>query len=601
MNFSSQQIKAIEFYKGICLVIAVPGAGKTTVILHRILNLINNHKINPENILSITFSKNAAVEMKNRFSILSKNKNIPNFMTIHAFSYSILKQFYSDFNKFTIYDINDTGSKAYKEFKNQLGLYFKRYITYEEMKKFTSAISFVKSRGLNSASPAMIKELDLRELNDILKIYNEVLKKYNYIDFDDLLIISNDLLNNENLLKKITDQYKFIILDEAQDTSTIQWKIIQKIISKEKNFFAVADDDQSIYYFRGAEPKYIWDFKSYFSGSKILHLDTNYRSTPQIIKSADNLIKNNEYRQKKDFKFHQKPGSKIKIKILKDRLQQYSDLIKNIKENKGNHAIIYRNNVSSLVTAYELTKNGIPFSMKNNSDVTNHFIFKDIINIIKFTTDPNDINTFELIFKKIGCYFNNHDFNMIKQNNNYSNLYKSIISNQKIEVYKRQKFSSKMDFFNLTISNFKKYGIDLILNDVGYIEYLENIKRNFAKGIKGYLRIIRALQHIANDSASAFEFLSKLKYTLNHSTPNSNLSLMTIHGAKGLEFDNVYLIDIIEDEIPGYNDEDLFLEEERRLLYVGMTRAKNNLTIYSYKKDQGENIKSSRFISEILQ
>ena len=295
MNFTNQQLEAINHFKGPSLLLAVPGSGKTTVLINRIYKLITEKNINPSQILSITFSKNQAIDMKIRFNkIYPEFRDTMSFKTIHSFCYEIVQMYtkYKNIKKFLIEGSCNLNKNIL--LKREFFSKYSKKISDDELSDFFSIYDFIKNKMLdfkthiktNKLIPNRVLMDTLYELYENMKIQN------NYIDFNDILILANEYINEDpNLLKSIKKRYKFFQIDEGQDTSTIQFETIKKIAYPENNIFIVADDDQSIYSFRGASPENLLNFNKFYPNAKIFIMDKNFRSTKNIIKISNNITR----------------------------------------------------------------------------------------------------------------------------------------------------------------------------------------------------------------------------------------------------------------------------------------------------------------------
>lgn len=602
MEFSKSQTQAIKHLNGPCLVLAVPGAGKTTILINRILNLINNHKVSPSNILALTFSKASANDMQKRLRQFSKTSNFNNIRTIHSLCFEIVMKYRRMINApFNMVE-DEMFSKLRFEAINSVykEIYFSN-IDLDNYKKILSAISTIKCKNIIEINNLVEDELAVKNLKKYYDNYNYVLKSNNLFDFDDLLIEAKKILSEDKEFKNnFKSQFKYILLDEAQDTSDIQWDIIKLLLDRNQNLFVVADDDQSIYKFRGASPYMLMKFDHEFTNAKIIYLQVNYRSYYEIVSSASRLIKNNKFRYQKDLESNRGKKSKVKVNVLKTRVDQYNSIINDIKSSNGEKAIIYRKNLSSVGMMEALDRNMIGFNLRDhNTDFFRSSVFRDIVDIISFMLEPNNFYIYTRMYYKLSGYVSKAEIQEARFNPQEHSIDK-ILAIPNLPEYKREILENLKLNLRLAVANFKKRGLDILLNNCGYLEYLKKSKREQSRGLDSLMRIFNTIVYISNDY-NIEQFLPRLKYleqlALNEN--DSDVVLLSMHSSKGLEFDNVFLIDLIESEIPGNNLLKDDLEEERRLLYVGMTRAKENLFLYAYREDANEKVRVTRFFNDL--
>ena len=335
MELSIEQEKAINHVLGPALVLAVPGAGKTTVLIHRTYKLISKHDINPERILSITFSKASSLDMKNRFekTFPDIQANTVKFSTIHAFCFSLIRE-YSFINKVS-YKLIEDEKNSLNKYNLLKKIYYdlnNDYITEEKLDSLINYIGYIKNMMLTPEEFKKNNKVEIDNFLDIFKIYEEYKRKNRFIDFDDMLTISLEILhNNRYLLEKYRNKYDFFQIDEGQDTSKVQLKIIKLLASPKNNLFIVADDDQSIYGFRGAFPEGLLNFNKEYIHGKLYFMEKNYRSTKNIVSICNKFIKANLERYHKEIYTDNEFLEPINIVKVKDTNDQYKILLKELK------------------------------------------------------------------------------------------------------------------------------------------------------------------------------------------------------------------------------------------------------------------------------
>ena len=611
MKFTSQQVDAIKHFEGPALILAVPGSGKTTVLLNRILNLINNHNIDPSEIISITFSKSQGIDMERRF--LAQNPEFRGkitFKTIHAFCYEIVR------NYMKLKNIKKTLIEGNNEFNRILILkrvyYQKNYkkLSDEEINDFFSIYDFTKNK-MYDFEGYLRKNHFISNRSLMLKLYNlynEIKIQNNFMDFNDLLILANEYISTDKkLLKALKNRYKFFQIDEGQDTSTLQFEIIRKIVFPENNVFIVADDDQSIYSFRGASPENLLNFKNIYPNSKIFFMDKNFRSTKNIIKISNKIIQGNKIRYEKYSKHTTEENSQIMLFKVKNSTIQARELVKRISEINPNETIgvLYRNNISSLYIADILKNNDIDFFVKENKfDFYSNRILNDVKNILLFSEDTTDLEVFKRIYFKLNAYIKKDFIAKLEYKPYNQCVLESLLDLDELNDFYLNKFTSLRNDFKRLKRMKMEDKIDCILYELGYGDYLDNFN-DFSN--LNYNLIFDLIKYLSKDLKTFDEFIEKLdnlkELLKNASSSKSNISISTIHSSKGLEYDNVFIIDLIDGEFPQKSilnsfDEKL-LEEERRLFYVAMTRARKRLFLYTIKERNNLPVEPSIFYNEL--
>ena len=593
MRLTDIQNKAASFVDGPCLVLAVPGAGKTTMLLERINNL--SKIINPNKILTLTFSRTQAIDMKNRYG--SDDTNI---MTIHAFCYLIIRNYLKKFHReLRLLESTDTYNKydlvrrIYQDINN-------KKVSREDVMNFFTETSYMKNAMLDES---YLKKVRIKNIEKVYSTYENFKKTNNYIDFDDMQTLALKLLEeNPRLLKSIHNKYQYFQLDEGQDTSILQFKILNEIVKLNNNLMVVADDDQSIYSFRAAEPEYLLDFKTHYPNAEIITMNENHRSSRNISYLSGSFIKENKYRYEKNITSNKEVGEKVVIKTLVDSYDQYNFIKKNISPNQTN-AILFRNNISAINLISFLLEDGLDFII--NDDFLEFFksqIIDDIFDIIKFSEDFNNVESFENIYYKIKTYIKKIEIERLNTkpiNLDVFDFYYDLLDydrkNSLYETEKKLKHIRKLPL-SKKISYIYKY--------MGYKEYSALKANKYAEEIVNKDLFIESLVNFTKDLKTIEDFDKKIlnlkkKIRL---IPQSNLILQTIHRSKGLEYDRVFVIDMNKNEFPIIDyekDPEKNLEEERRVFYVAMTRARENLFILATKKRNNKKILPSEFFSAV--
>lgn len=596
MKLTEKQKLAANHKDGPCLVLAVPGSGKTTMLLERIKNLSND--IDPNKILNLTFSRSQAVDMKNRYLKESQRDKInTNFMTIHAFCYLVIRNFYKKHNlELKILEADDSYNK-YNLIKEIYYKTNKRIMSDEEMKIFFSVVGYMRN---SLSNLSYLKNSQLKNINLIYQSYEKFKKDNFYIDYDDMQTLALELINTyPNLLKSIRNKYKYIQLDEGQDTSILQFKIIEKISDPNNNLMIVADDDQSIYGFRAAEPSYLLNFRENYPNAKFISMDENHRSSGNIVEVCHKFIKQNKNRYDKNIFTRKDLGNKVHLANLSDSKEAYKYIIDHM-DPKVSNAILYRNNISCLNLISFLIDDDRDFTINFPSyDYFNSKIIRDLENIIEFSNDFYNVDLFSEIYYKINTYLNKEEIKKLvykPKNLDVFSYLEEIVDDEK--SYNLANIKRKLIHLRKLPLDRK---ISYIYSYMGYGTYIDTFSKKYYELIYNKDLYIESLINFTKDLKSLDEFHEKIrKYEkMNQKLTSSNLILSTIHRSKGLEYDNVFIIDLVKNEFPMLREDENNLEEERRVFYVAMTRAKENLYLLSLKKRIGKNVQPSPFYLDI--
>lgn len=625
-------MQAVNHVNGHALVLAGPGSGKTTVITARIACLILECGVKPENILTLTFNKAARAEMEYRFNKIYGTDigGKVHFATMHSFCKRIVRDYENRQGKWLKMI---EGEEKIEENKRKIirGLYQQinnSKINDDELENLINEIGFVKNK--------MIKDFEnynfsAKNFPLIFKAYEEYKRCNLFIDFDDMLTYAYSILVKcPDILSHYRNKYSFVQVDEGQDLSKIQFEILKLIVNAQNNnLFIVADDDQSIYGFRGAEPKYILDIKHEFKGCSVFLLENNYRSTKNIVEISSKFIRENKQRFDKKHKTDnnekcdpfiiQVQGDREQLKYLIEQLQLH------VKECRS-VAVLYRNNLSSVVIADTLDRRGISFRVKQNKlSYFSHWIVLDVLAFLNFALNPHDVEAFSRIYYKMNRYISKTMLENALNGNLEEQIIDRIIKSDEIKTYQQSRLAElKIEFAKLAKKNpsLALNYIERSFNYIGYVkEYCENTGLSFeylyrmfgiletiAEGcltISDFLERIEELQILFESPAGRSTSLHRSSYNLGEIDYKRAVTLTTIHSSKGLEYDVVFMVDLTEEEIPGVNavesagknNDYSALEEERRLFYVGITRAKE----YLYLISPGSKTARSTFVKEVEQ
>jgi len=576
-DLDNLQEKAVRSNSENTLIVAAPGSGKTTVIINRIIHLIKNLKINSENIVVITFTRIAAENMKNRYLKLSDEKSIPYFGTMHSLFYKILRRYNS---KIQIID----ESQTYRLVNTVLLTYLDE-ISEEKIKEAINNISMFKTS--NKTLEEFYPSIDKNVFIECLTAYEDYKSKNDLMDFDDLQLHCKTLLiENKVLLSYYREKFKHILIDEFQDSDEIQIEIL-KLLSYNNSIFAVGDEDQSIYGFRGSKPQYMVEFKKIFKNSEVLFLEVNYRSPRNVVEISNLLISKNTSRNSKAIIAFKKYSETINIVSSKDEGDQ-AERIANIllcdKKSIKDSAIIYRTNRECARLIDVLIKKGIPFNLLDKTyNFYEHFICKDLIAYIKLSIDNTDKNSFVRIANKPYRYISKLNLERLKAIKIKENVFDLFCDLDKISISQLKEIKKLKSATN----KIKKYSIisaiRYINENLSYYRYVEEYCCKNKMEHSVLIAIIETFITIGKEFTTLAEFLlhiEDVKEKLgNKKDTKSGVVLSSIHGVKGMEFKNLFIINCNCDNIPYSKNDFINIEEERRLFYVAITRTMENLWI----------------------
>ena len=606
-EFNEGQREAISHNKGPAMVLAGPGSGKTLVITYRIRYLIENCGVNPANILVITFTRAAAEEMKRRFlKFDGMEDSRVEFGTFHAIFFMMLR-----------YAYRYTGDNILREDIKRR--YIKEIITgmkleIEDENDFINGIineiSYVKGEMIDLSIYHSSNCADEIFAN-IYHAYNARLERERLIDFDDMMVYCYELLTSrEDILKMWQNRFRYILIDEFQDINRVQYEIVKMLAGERKNLFIVGDDDQSIYRFRGAKPEIMLGFEKDFPGTKKVVLDINYRSSKEIVVSAERLIRHNKKRFEKNMKANR--GSKVPViyRHLKNSSQECGDIIRGILFYYKHGipleqmAVIFRTNTQPRNLVGRLMDYNVPFQMRDVlPNIFEHWIAQDLIAYMKLAMGHNERSTFLRVMNRPKRYISRKmiseshvDFKALKQ-----------------ETFGKRWLFEKIDKFEMDLYLLKKMdpyaGIQFIRKGIGYDDYLNEYAQFRRMNPDDLEEILDQIQESAKEYQTFeewFEYIDRYGEELQKrvesrkNVEKKGVVLTTMHSSKGLEYEVVFIMDADEGVTPHKKAvKDADLEEERRLFYVAVTRAKTYLFIYSVDELYQKDAKPSRYINEI--
>ena len=620
-SVNKAQYRAITHGAGAMLVLAGPGSGKTFVVTRRIKYLIEQHHVKPEDILVITFTKAAAEEMQERFLRLNEGMCYPVcFGTFHSVFFQILRHTY----RFTAQNIIRENDKyrllaqILRELPDEiLGQTQIDYST-ETLQNLLSEISTVKNNGV---TPQEVRSATVPQavFERIFQMYKQEMNRHKLIDFDDMVLLCRNLLiERPDTLKLWQQRFQYILVDEFQDICPLQYEVVRLLAKPQDNLFIVGDDDQSIYGFRGSRPEIMLNFTKEYPKAERVLLDVNYRSRQGIVDTAARLISHNKMRFDKAVRAQNEQNDGVKIYSFQSKSKQAESIALLIKQyialpdtKYSDIAILYRTNNHTVYTADRLMREGIPFTMKEKpKNIYESPVAKDLIAYMRYALYEDRQEDFLRIMNKPVRYIKRSTvprgaFKMRELiDNNHATGY---VVQHILEFYDELHFIKSLNPFSAV--NFIRKGVG---NGTGYDAYLKKQAAEKGKDVSQELeeldelmRLSREfetielwLEHVENYDAILYEIAqqeNRLK-----KTNTDAVSMVTMHASKGLEWDVVILPDVNEGVIPHKKAvTDAELEEERRMFYVAMTRAKEHLFIFYIQEKEAGNLLPSRFLDEI--
>lgn len=570
--------------------------------ISRINYLLGHKAVNPKNIIVITFTRAAALSMKKRYKKMSRREDSPFFGTFHGLFYKILNRAYGNIE---IIDSN----KTYRLIKGVLATYLEQ-ISDEKVKETINSISFYKTNNINMEefNPNIDKEIFI----ECYRTYENYKSENNLLDFDDLQIRCKQLFMQDNrLLQGYRSLFKYVLVDEFQDCDEVQIDIL-KLLNEDTSLFVVGDEDQCIYSFRGAKPECMVNFHKHFKEGKKLFLEKNYRCPQSIVEISNNLIKNNKMRNNKNMYAQNQYSPKVNIMNYNNENMQAEDISLNILKLKGlnqceynENAILYRTNVESRSIIDAFIRKKIPFKLLDKEyNFFQHFICKDILAYLKLSIDNTDIESFIRIINKPFRYISKINIEKVRKINTNEDCFEKLKNIDDIPIFQLKSIDElKRDIQNLNKMSLSG-AISTILTDLGYYDHLKEYCSKFKIDIGEIEEIVEEFKVAAEEYKTIITFLVHVdqvekEITNNKKDDNKNsVILSTIHGVKGMEFKNIFIINCNEENIPHLNSIDKNIEEERRLFYVGITRTIENLWLCISNEIRGKNKKASRFIEE---
>lgn len=607
MGFNEAQTQAIQHTDGPCLVLAGPGSGKTLTIVNRVKYLIEKQKVRPEEILVVTFTRFAAAEMKSRLCLVMGKRDLPVTVgTFHGIYYGILKWAYR-MNQENI--LSET-----EKYQILRGVINKERMEIFDEEDFIQDIAAEIGKVKNNRIPLeefVSEKCSADAFRNIYRNYEQHRKELKKIDFDDMLVLCYELFRSRpDVLAQWQKKFRYVLIDEFQDINRIQYDVIRMLAQPENNLFVVGDDDQAIYGFRGADSELMLGFGKDFPNAKQILLGMNYRSTANIVQNSLKLIENNVERYSKKLEANREGGSCLHIQEVKDPVEEAEYVLEEIERCKENGikeeeiAILFRVHTDARAVVEAMVERKIPFQMKEHlPNIYEHFIAKDIMAYFRLATGVRHRQDFLQIMNRPKRY-----------------LGRDSVAGAKVSFEDMRKFYCDKDWMIDRIDQFEwdvkmlmkmapYAAIQYIRKRIGYDDFLKEYAFTHQINRSDLNEVLAEIEEAAKAFSSVEEWFAHVEeYTetlkvkeKERNRPRPGVRLMTIHASKGLEFKQVFLIAANEGRIPYQKAKtDKEIEEERRLFYVAMTRAKDFLKICYVKIKNGKEVTPSRFVDELL-
>ncbi|KOS68213.1 helicase UvrD [Lysinibacillus contaminans] len=614
VRLNDVQKQAVLETNGPLLLLASPGSGKTTTIIMRIGYMIEVLGVQPSRIKAVTFSKASAGDMKARFAKFFPHLPPIDFSTIHSLAFQVVRQTLD--RQGTPYRIIEESDKpGVVSKKSVLREIFEKLngtkITEDQLDELLTYISFIKNKMLPE-NEWDIAEVKVPKKVGIFKQYEEYKSTGAdclLIDFDDMLLMANAIFTqNRDVLAQYQRRYDFYLTDESQDTSPVQHAIIAKLVAVHQNLCVVADEDQAIYSWRGAEPDYLLDFREVYPEAHILLMTQNYRSASTIVKPANQFIKRNQKRYNKEMFTENAAAEPISFQALENYRDQAKYVVDQLKKlpDLSSTAILYRNNTSAIPLMDALDRAGIPFYMKDSSmRFFTHWVVEDVLNFMRLAYNTKNIAVFEKVYRKMNAYVTHAQLKALKKVQGDGCVFTRLLNhvelkNYQLEYIKHIRKTYDSIQFDKTLPTVM---LEHIRADFGYERELKNMSEYLGLNSDNLLDVFNILGLIARHTRTMTEFASRLQQletlarTSHFQNEASAITLTTLHSAKGLEFERVYIIDLIDGVLPSESEEEV--EEDARLFYVGITRAIRHLECISYLNRFEVPVKPSIFWREL--
>ena len=585
-RLNPQQREAVLSVEGPVLLLATPGSGKTTVLVIRLGYMVLCCGIDPRRILTMTYTRAAAKDMRSRFASLFGEElaGCLQFRTINGVSSKLVSYSAARFGKepFALLEEDGERSRILSALYQAVN---EEYAEDSTLREVGTAITFIKNMML-SEDEIKARKWSVPCLPELFRRYQTELRSRHVMDYDDQMVYALTLLHRfPDVLDSFQEQYRYLCVDEAQDTSKVQHEIIRLLASRYENLFMVGDEDQSIYAFRAAYPDALMSFSADHPGARLLLIEENYRSTPEIVEAADGFVVKNRFRHPKTMRAVRESGLPVRMIPVADRQAQY-DYIFSRREAWGDEtAILFRNNDITLPLIDRFEQEGIPYRCRNYEDsFFTHRVVRDIVDTICFASKPDNAELFLRLYYKFGAGISGSAARQAVRlgADSGKNLFQVLLSCSDLKETSRDSVVRILQSLRRLPSDSAERAIRRIWEDLRYGKYVEY------RGMdSGKYFILRMLSRDLPSSAALLDKLNRLREAVSTHENRSGLVLSTIHSSKGLEYDRVVLLDMLDGILPSLpavrvntDDEIRVYEEERRLFYVGMTRARDELCIF---------------------
>lgn len=580
LTLNERQAAAVRAVEGYVLLLAVPGSGKTTTLVSRLGYMVYALGIPPESILTMTYTVAATQDMRRRFAALfgSDMAERLEFRTINGVSARIIRSYERMTNRraFTLITEERQLASLVTEITAALS---RDYPTESEIKAVRTAITYVKNQMLSEEEiRAMDKDID--HFSEIYRAYQRALRQRGSMDYDDQMVYARAILRKyPHVRAAFQSHYRYFCVDEAQDTSRIQHEIIDLLSTASGNLFMVGDEDQSIYGFRAAYPQALLTFEKRYPRARVLLMEHNYRCTAPIVQAANRVIAQNENRRPKHMISVRGSGVPVRAIALRQRKNQYTYLLKLAQDCREETAILYRDNDCALPLMDLLERAGLPYrAQQMDGGFFTNRIVRDITDIIRLSLDPANGEIFLRIYYKFGIGISKAAAERAAAHCADKPLMKWLSEDETLSEWTRRKCRGLQTHMENLRQERGDRAVYRIVNFMGYGEYLQLRGMDLNRA-----HILESLGAQEESPARLLARLEELRKILaeRSPTPEAKLILSTIHSSKGLEYDRVILMDVIDGILPKQG-EDVDIEEERRLFYVGMTRAREALSIFTF-------------------
>ena len=585
LKLNRQQEEAVRSVEGNVLLLAVPGSGKTTVLVARLGCDLYCLGVAPENILTMTYTVAAAADMRKRFVSLFGEELSDRlaFRTINGVCARIIRQ-YEQSRGTTAFELLSDESRIAAMLGDICRGVLNEYPADSDIKAIRTKITYVKNMCLKPEEIEALNQ-EIKGFPSIYRAYVDTMKRQRLMDYDDQLVYAYNILRRcPDILHSLQSRYRYICVDEAQDTSKIQHMIIELLAGPEGNLFMVGDEDQSIYGFRAAYPRALADFSRRRKNARVLLMEQNYRSTRQIVRAADRFIQQNSDRHPKRMTAVRGDGAEVKELTVSSRAGQYAYLLKTAKDCGRETAVLFRDNECALPLIDLLDRSRIPYRCRQMD--TSFFtspVVRDITDIIRFALDQTDGQLFMNLYYKLNARLSKQEAQeAVRRCPESMSVLEYLAEDFPLSGFKRKQCRALLTHMNNMLTENAGSAVYRIVKYMGYGAYLKQREMG-----EGKAEILQALGNQEPSPARLLDRLEELSGIIrSHGSNDSRFILSTIHSSKGLEYDRVFLMDTIDGILPSQAaDEDrALMEEERRLFYVGMTRAKNELNIFTFRQ-----------------